>query len=70
MHLLRVKKMKLEETTGLEISFACPTCLKEIKDFCLNGYTLEFSGCNACTGVTSCCITCPECDNDIELLTY
>lgn len=62
--------MELKEITGLEITFVCPTCLKEIKDFHLNGYTMDFSGCSSCTGVTSCCIICPECDNDIELLTY
>ncbi|MDR4497873.1 MAG: hypothetical protein MRK02_08150 [Candidatus Scalindua sp.] len=62
--------MDLQDMTGLEVSFVCPTCLKEIKNFLLNGYSLKFSGCSACTGVTSCCITCPECENDIELLTY
>ncbi len=62
--------MEIQEATGLDINFVCPSCLEEIKDFHLNGYTLDFSGCSSCTGVTSCCITCPECDNDIELLTY
>ncbi|MHC4268073.1 MAG: hypothetical protein ACYSWS_08635 [Planctomycetota bacterium] len=62
--------MDLKDMTGLEISFTCPTCLKEIKDFRLNGYNLEFSGCSSCTGVTSCCIRCPECQTEIELLVY